>query len=277
MLLHQISAVSKRQPVRELNPLLPQGPQSDAAQQMQSRSVSPDFGIDPLGLLPDISADTQGTMYDAIYMIGITYLQAGQYKESGALFEKALQLVGNKPWNNAASAYFLLGKSYRGIGNNEKATQMFKEAIKRDSKVIDNMIRDGETQYGEEEYDKALNSYKTALGLVPYRDWEIYYNMGLVYIKLKDPDKELDAFERSVALKPSDNVDALQHLAEVLYYRKNNPARATLFDSEVKGQGNNDYKVQKEIADLCFQYNSYSWASTKYGNGMRIISFQDKR
>jgi len=250
----------------------PQGGQSDSAQQMQSRTVSPDFGIDPLSLLPDISADQQGTMYDALYMIGITYLQSGQYKESGALFEKAIQLSGNKPWNNAASAYYLLGKSYKGIGNKEKSTQMLKEAIKRDSKIIDNMIRDGETQYGEDEYDKAIDSYKTALGLVPYRDWEIYYDMGLVYIKLKDPDKELECFERSVALKPNDNIDALQHLAEVLYYRKNDPARATLFDAEAKGQGNNDYKVQKEIADLCFKYGSYSWASTKYGNGMRIIT-----
>jgi tetratricopeptide (TPR) repeat protein len=251
----------------------PQGPQNDAAQQMQSRTVSPDFGVDPMDLMPaGMTSDEQGTMYDAMYSYAGSFIAEGKYKEAGALFEKALQLVGNKPWNNAASAYYLLGKSYRGIGNNEKATQMFREAIKRDSKVIDNMIREGATQYGEEEYDKALYSYKTALGLVPYRDWEIYYNMGLVYIKLKDADKELDAFERSVALKPNDNIDALQHLAEVLYYRKNNPARATLFDSEAKGLGNNDYKVQKEIADLCFQYNSYSWSSTKYGNGMRVVA-----
>ena len=95
--------------------------------------------------------------------------------------------------------------------------------------------------------------------------------MGLVYQKLKDPDKELDAFERAVALKPN-NIDAVQHLAEVLYYRKNDPVRAALYDSEAKGQGNNDYKVQKEIADLCYKYNSYSWARTKYGNGIRIIT-----
>jgi len=251
----------------------PQGPQNDAAQQMQSRSVSPDFGIDPMDLMPTgMATDQQGTMYDAMYSYAGSFIAEGKYKEAGALFEKAIQLAGNKPWNSAASAYYLLGKSYRGVGNNEKATLMFKESIKRDSKIIDNMIREGETQYGEDDYDKALYSYKTALGLVPYRDWEIYYNMGLVYIKLKDVDKELDAFERSVALKPNDNVDAMQHLAEVLYYRKNNPARAGLFDSEVKGQGNNNYEVQKEIADLCFQYNSYSWASTKYGNGIRVLN-----
>ncbi|MGB9595555.1 MAG: tetratricopeptide repeat protein [Candidatus Poribacteria bacterium] len=250
------------------------GPQGTQAAQAaaQARTTSPDFGIDPLSLVPDISVDSQGTMYDALYMIGITYLQSGQYRESGALFEKSLQLVGNKPWNNAASAYLYLGKSYKGIGNNEKAAQMFKEAIKRDSKVIDKMILEGETQYGEEEYDKALESYQTALGLVPYRDWEIYYKMGLVYKKLKNTDKELECFEKSVALKPNDNIDALQNLAEVLYYRKNDPKRATIFDTEAKGQGNNDYKVQQEIADLCYKYNSYSWASTKYGNAIRVVN-----
>jgi tetratricopeptide (TPR) repeat protein len=237
----------------------------------ESRTVSSDFGVDPIDLLPDISADQQGTMYDAIYMIGITYLQSGQYKESGALFEKSLQLVGNKPWNNAASAYLFLGKSYKGIGKPEKAAEMFKEAIKKDSKIIDRMITEGETQYGEEEYDKALESYKTILGLVPYRDADIYYDMGLVYKKLNQPEKELEAFEHAVALKPN-NTDAIQSLAEVLYYRMNNSVRATLYDTEARGQGNNDYKVQMEIGDLCYKYGSYSWASTKYNSGIRIIT-----
>lgn len=249
------------------------GPNTAQATAAQARSVSPDFGIDPLNLLPEISADQQGTMYDAIYMIGITYLQSGQYKESGALFEKALELNGGKPWNNAASSYFYLGKSYKGIGRPDKAAEMFKEAIKKDSKVIDKMILEGETQYGEEEYEKALESYKTALGLVPYKDADIYYNMGLVYKKLKQSDKELDAFERAVALKPN-NTDAIQSLAEVLYYRMNDPVRATIYDTEAKGQGNNDYKVQREIGDLCYKYNSYSWASTKYNSGIRIINLK---
>jgi len=241
-----------------------------AQEQPASRTVSKDFGVDVMNLMPNISVDQQGTMYDAMYMIGITYLQSGQYKESGALFEKSIELSGSKPWNNAAKAYYFLGKSYKGIGNNEKSEAMLKEAIKRDPKVIDEMIRSGETQYGEQDYEQALDSYKTALGLVPYRDSEIYYKMGLVYQKLKDPDKELDSFERSVALKPND-ADAIQHLAEVLYYRKNDPVRAALYESEAKGQGANDYKVQKELGDLSYKYNSYSWARTKYGNGSRVL------
>ncbi len=244
---------------------------ASAEQQTQSRTVSPDFGVDVMQIMPSFSGDQQGTMYDAMYMIGITYLQSGQFKEAGALFEKSIELAGNKPWPNMAKAYFYLGKSYKGIGNNEKSKMMLKEAIKRDSKIIDEMIRSGETQYGEEEYQEALDTYKTALGLVPYKDGEIYYKIGLVYQKLKDADNELAAFEKAVALKPN-NIDAVQHLAEVLYYRKNDPVRAALYDSEAKGQGNTDYKVQKEIADLCYKYESYSWARTKYGNGVRIIT-----
>jgi len=253
--------------IRTATQTQPTGP---TGAQQSTRTVSQDFGIDPISLIPEISIDAQGTMYDAIYMIGITYLQSGQYRESGALFEKSIQMVGNQSWENAASAYFYLGKSYKGIGNEQKAKEMFLEAIKRDPKVIDKMILDGEAQYNEEEYEKAVEYYKTALGLVPYKDFDIYYKMGLAYQKLKDTDKELDAFERSVALKPN-NADALQHLAEVLYYRKSDATRAGLFDSEARGQGSNDYKVQKELADLCYKYDSYSWARTKYGNGVRII------
>jgi len=254
----------------------PQGGQSEASQQMQSRSVSPDFGIDPIDLMPSgMTTDQQGTMYDAMYSYAGSFIAEGKYKEAGALFEKAIQLAGKNFWNNAASAYFLLGKSYKGIGNNEKANQMFKEAIKRDPKIIDQMIRSGDTFYTEGDYPQAIEYYKTALGLVSYKDWEIYYKMGLVYSKQNDIDNAIDSLERSIALKPSiDNIDAIQNLAWILYDKKKDTVRATLFDSESKGQGDKDYKVQKEIADLCFKYNSYSWAGTKYGSGMRIISLK---
>jgi tetratricopeptide (TPR) repeat protein len=225
-------------------------------------------------------------MYDAMFMFANMNLQSHQYKESGALYEKAIELAGRKPWDNAAAAYFGLAKSYRGIGMDDKAAEMFKEAIKRDRKIIDRMIITGETNYGDEEYEEALRAYETALGLVPHKDSEIYYDIGLVYKKLGDADKELEAFERSVALKPSNNDDAIQHLAEVLYYRKKDATRADFYDREARGQGSVDYKIQKELGDLCYKYgyifskerdrgkqsdSCYSWAKIKYSNAGRLI------
>jgi tetratricopeptide (TPR) repeat protein len=110
--------------------------------------------------------------------------------------------------------------------------------------------------------------------------------MGLTYQKLGDPDKELEAFERSVALKPSNNDDAIQHMAEVLYYRKKDATRAEMYDREARGQGSNDYKVQLELANLSYRYaaifskeqdrdrqsdSCYSWAKIKYNNAERLI------
>jgi tetratricopeptide (TPR) repeat protein len=134
------------------------------------------------------------------------------------------------------------------------------------------MIRNGQIEYGDGEYEEALESYNTALDLVPGKDYEIYYRMGLVYQKLGDADKELEAFERSVALNPgSKNVDAIQHLAEVLFYRKRDATRADLYDKEARGQGSIDYNIQKELGDLCYKYESYSWAKIKYNNTERIL------
>jgi len=259
-------------------------------QQEPSRGVSPDFGVDPMEAMPIVTMDSQGTMYDAMYMFANMNLQSHQYKESGALYEKALQLAGSKPWDNAASAYFGLAKSYKGIGRDDKAVEMFREAIKRDRKVIDRMITSGETQYGEAEneaeYEEALKTYQTALGLVSYKDSEIYYKIGLVYQKLGNVDKELESFERSVALKPS-FTDAIQHMAEVLYYRKKNATRADIYDKEAKGQGSTDYLIQKELGSLSYKYgyvfsteqdrgkqsdSCYSWAKIKYSNAVRIIN-----
>ena len=254
--------------------------------EQQSRSVSADFGVDPVELLPVISADSQGTMYDAMFMFANMNLQSHQYKEAGALYEKAIELSGTKPWDNAARAYFGLAKSYRGIGMDDKAAQMFKEAVKRDRKIIDSMITTGETYYGDEEYEEALRSYKTALGVAYHKDSDIYYKMGLTYQRLGDADKELESFERSVALKPSNNDDAIQHMAEVLYYRKKDATRAEMYDKEARGQGSNDYKVQLELANLSYRYaaifskeqdrdkqsdSCYSWAKIKYNNTERLI------
>jgi tetratricopeptide (TPR) repeat protein len=255
-------------------------------EQPASRSVSPDFGVDPMDIMPaGMGMDSQGTMYDAMLMMANMSLQMREYKNSGALYERAIKLAGNKSWDSAASAYFGLAKSYKGIGMDDKAIEMFREAIKRDRKVIDRMIVTGETQYGDEEYDEALQTYNTALGLAPHKDSDIYYDIGLVYQKLGDADKELEAFERAVALKPN-ATDAIQHLAEVLYYRKKDVVRAELYDKEVRGLGNTDYMIQKELGDLCYKYGGvfskevdrerqtnycYSWSKIKYGNSVRLI------
>lgn len=240
-------------------------------EEQRSRTVSADFGVDPLDVMPNISADGQGTMYDAMFMFAQMNLQSQEYNQAGALYEKAIELSGNKPWDNKAQAYFGLAKSYKGIGKPDKAREMFLEAIKLDRKIIDSMIITGETHYSDEDYQEAIDSYKLALGLVTYKDAEIYYKIGLAYKKLGDDDNELEAFERAVALKPNDR-DSVQHLAEVLYYRKKDTIRAELYDIEAKGQGTNDYKVQMELGDLSYKYDSHTWAKIKYGGTVRLLS-----
>ena len=67
-----------------------------AKQPQKSRSVSKDFGVDPLDVMPVINVDSQGTMYDAMYMFANMSLQSHQYRDAGALYEKALELAGAK-------------------------------------------------------------------------------------------------------------------------------------------------------------------------------------
>ena len=255
-------------------------------EQMASRGISPDFGVNPADVMPPgMGVDAQGTMYDAMFMMANMSLQSGEYNNAGALYERAIQSARNKSWKNASNAYFGLAKSYKGIGKDDKAVEMFRKAISLDRKIIDRIIISGETAYGDEEYDEAIKTYETALGLAPHKDAEIYYDLGLVYLKLGDVDKELEAFERAVALKPSFE-EAIPHLAEVLYYRKKDSVRANLYDREARGQGNTDYKIQKELGDLCYKYGAtfskeadrerqsnscYSWSKIKHSNAARLI------
>jgi len=125
-----------------------------------------------------------------------------------------------------------------------------------------------------EEYEKAIETYNSILKLSPAKDAEIYWRLSLVYKKMGDPQKEVEALERAVAAK-TDYTDALQSLAEVLYYRLKDQERAGIFQDLTDAKGNT-YAGETELATLCYKYGNYTWAKSKYETATRIAQRQKK-
>lgn len=246
--------------------------QSSSAKKTARRTGASGFGVDPESIMQSmqIPTDSQGTYYDAMFMVANMKYQEGSIREAGALYERAIQLGLKDPL-----AYRNLSACYGKIGLTDKAREVLKQGMSKDPAMLDNIISSGEVQYHNEDYDAALETYKSALGLSRSKDSAIYHRIGLVYKRLKDVDKEIDAYGRSISINPN-NKDVFQLMAEALYYRKGNRTRAGYYQDAADGKVNS-YEVQKELGDLCYSYENYNWAETKYKTAARVLDREKKK
>ncbi|HID56614.1 TPA: tetratricopeptide repeat protein [Candidatus Poribacteria bacterium] len=230
------------------------------------------FGVDPDALMNQVgfSIDSQGTLYDAMFMFANMYYNEGRFKEAGALYEKSISLGQKNP-----QAFVRLAMCYKHEGMEDKAKEMLTKAARRDPKVIDAMILTGQRRYENEEYDKALDIFNFLIGLSKAKDPDVYYNIGLTYRKMKRDDEAVEAFERAVARRPNFK-DALQHLAE-LYYYKIGDRKLGLAFSDAAGDKSYAYEPQKALGDLCFKYASYNWARVKYKTAARLAPSPEQK
>ncbi len=65
--------------------------------------------------------------YDALVGIGSISMQQGRYKEAIRSFEKAKEINGNRP-----EVYYHLGRTYRMMGMNSTAIEMYRKSLSLD-------------------------------------------------------------------------------------------------------------------------------------------------
>lgn len=248
-----------------------------------------------------ISVDSQGTVYDAMFMIADMLYASKQYKKAGALYDSAIKksLQDNKkpdPRN-----YKKLADCYRQIGFDEIAMNVLKKGVRRDPAIIDSIIVSGEAQHAAGEYDKAIETYKSVIGLSRSKDADLYYHIGRVHrakannlekdakklpegekaerlkkrVK-KERIKELELIEKSVGMRPNDK-ELLQELAVTLYHSLGLKDEAYIFDRLAKDDDTNRYDVQKGLADLCYKYGNYNWAKIKYRTTIRVCENKQRK
>lgn len=216
--------------------------------------------------------DGQGTYYDAVLMVANMLYQEEGYRDAGALYFRAIQLANEAEAKINPYSYLRLSICYRKLGMHQRAQEVLNKAVRSDRGVIEAVIKTGETHYANDDYEKAIELYQFVIGFNPFRDSEIYWRIGLVYKKMGDPHKAMESFERAVAAN-TDSTDALQSLAEVLYYQLNERRRAEIFQDLVDAKGNT-YHGEKELGDVCYKYGNYTRAKTKYEAAARIAQRQ---
>lgn len=211
----------------------------------------------------------EGAVYhDTVLKIAQLNLDTENYRDAGALFFHAIRLAEGQGAQIDPYSYLRLSVCYRKLGMNQHASDMVRKAVKKDGRVFEAIIQSAANQYIDGDYEKAISTYNSILGLNRAKDPEIYWRMGLAYKKMHDLHKAVESFERAIATK-TEYTDALQSLAEVLHYQLKNTDRAAIFQDLVDQKGET-YAGEKELADLCYKYGNYGWAKSKYEIAARI-------
>ena len=212
---------------------------------------------------------TEGAVYhDTVLKIAHLNWDTENYRNAGALYFHAIGLAERQGAQIDPFSYLRLSLCYRKLGMHQYASEMVKKAVKKDGQVLDAIISSAANQYLDEDYEKAIETYSSILGLNRTKDPEIYWRIGLAYKKMNDPHKAIESFERAIAVK-TEYAKALQSLAEMLHYQLKNTDRAVIFQDLVDQKGET-YAGEKELAYLCYKYGNYGWAKSKYEFAARI-------
>ena len=214
---------------------------------------------------------TEGAVYhDTVLKIAHLNWDTENYRNAGALYFHAIGLAERQGAQIDPFSYLRLSLCYRKLGMHQYAGKMVKKAVKKDGQVLDAIISGAANQYLDEDYEKAIETYSSILGLNRTKDPEIYWRIGLAYKKMNDPHKAIESFERAIAVK-TEYAKALQSLAEILHYQLKNTDRAVIFQDLVDQKGET-YVGEKELAYLCYKYGNYGWAKSKYEFAARIAA-----
>ncbi len=212
--------------------------------------------------------------HDTVLKIAFLKLQFQEYRDAGALFFYAIELAKREKARIDPYSFLRLSVCYRKVGMYQRAANVLREAVRRDGSVLEAVIVTGDNQYLDEEYERAIETYNSIVGMNRSKDPEIYWRLGLVYQKMGNYEKEAEFCERAIASK-TDYTDALQSLAYVLFRHLNDKNRARIFDDLARGQSNS-YEGEIELGTICYKYGNYTWAKTKYQAAARLAERQKK-
>ncbi len=168
--------------------------------------------------------------------IGLVYQALGKHSKSIKLFEKALNIkpdyikshinLGNSyfkldnyelsidSYNNAikidpndATIYHKIGEVYLKIDDHERALEMFNLSSKIDTMYAPSYWSRGEIYENRGENSIALKFYETSVKkfqstnyITPYELQNLYYKIGLLYLKIEDTISMTDAFKKASEL-----------------------------------------------------------------------------
>lgn len=158
---------------------------------------------------------------------------AGDYLASVSAFSRLLEI---DPKNEIALTY--RGNAYIELGDYSKAIASYTEAINLNPDTYPQPYYNrGRAYMFLEEYDKALADLEKSIELDHYDDIDFAYrangNIGLIYRKLGNYEKALDAFSQSISASNGTQADAFYLRGETYLEMGNYEAAIADYESAI--------------------------------------------
>lgn len=178
-------------------------------------------------------------LHYAYNQLGNILSQKGKYYEAIEEYKRSIELD-----KNFAVAHYNLGSAYDKLGDKENAEKHWKlavegEKVKRKGEMDEERIKRGKIEilvFVEERkasflarkslgflyereglHKKAIEQFESALEQIP-TDPDIHYELGLIYMKLKNKDKAIHHFKNAIANGTSKEKEAKAFLKELEKY-----------------------------------------------------------
>jgi tetratricopeptide (TPR) repeat protein len=143
--------------------------------------------------------------YTEVYAyLAIVYDDLGEQSKSFESFQKAYQLSIDDP-----ELYYNIGRAQYANNKYDKSINAFQKAIQlkaNENSIYESYFYIASSYYNKGEDEKAIKFYQDAIQTVPgnRKDMAIvYYNLGIVYHRLNEFEKEKEAFKNAVLIFPS--------------------------------------------------------------------------
>jgi pentatricopeptide repeat protein len=157
-----------------------------------------------------------GETAEYYYNIGYLKTAEGKYTEAIEAFKKATQLD-----HLFAKAYEGMGKAYQALGQSDLAQKylqkaadiyMDKENVEEAETILNDILEISSDSVNvfnslgvlyrkKGDFRNALKNYEKALKIHPEETY-ILYNIGRLFLDMKDPGKAMEYFERAVIIDP---------------------------------------------------------------------------
>ena len=191
---------------------------------------------------------------DAMCLLGMLYLQLGNYDFAIKHLQKAVQLNPN-----LAYAHYNLGNALQDKGQLDEAITCFQKAIQLNPDIADAHNNLGNAFHDKGQIDEAITCYQKALQLNPYFV-DAYYNLGNALQGKGQLDEAITCYQKALQIDPE------------FAYAYNNLGNA------LQGKGQLDEAVtcyQKAVQlkqDLAEAYNNMGVAFMDQGGIKEAIS-----
>ncbi len=139
-----------------------------------------------------------------------------------------------------------LGVIYRDRGELNKAETEFKKAIHSEPRFYAPYVNLGNIYFKKKNYKKAKSLFFKALE--KRKEPRIYFNLGLVYLYLGQPDSALYCFETSAKLSPSHFPSFLN--AGILYFKRGDIEKAEFYLNRAYRLNPTHPKVKKYLEKI---------------------------